>query len=281
MNDTHAGGSFRLIALDLDGTLLSSGQRILPETRAALDAARARGIEVVMVTGRHHIMARPYHAELGLDSPAVCCNGTYLYDFGSGSVISSDALEKDCAVSMVEHARRHALDVLLYVDQSMCFEQATPHIAGLQAWAGALPAAVRPDLRPCGVDFETEIARAGQVWKIVVAHDEPERIQPFVDDISARLPVSCEWSWRNRVDVARTGNSKGARLAEWVRRRGYDAAEVIAFGDHYNDISMLSYAGLGVAMGNAEEAVKACADRVTESNDDNGIANALRRWVLE
>jgi hypothetical protein len=271
---------FRLVALDLDGTLLSSDQTILPETRQALLEVRARGIDVVLVTGRQHIMARPYHVELGLDAPVVCCNGTYLYDFQRGEVLVSDPLGRDSALSLVEHGRRHGVDMVLYIDHMMTCERFDARMSSLKAWADTVPPALRPDLRLSEHGFEADIEAAQNVWKMVVSHDDPQRIAQFVDEVAAILPISCEWSWRNRVDVTRAGNSKGKRLAELVSQRGIDPAQVIAFGDHLNDLSMLHFAGMGVAMGNAEQEVRDRADHVTASNDDNGIAKALRELVL-
>lgn len=92
--------------------------------------------------------------------------------------------------------------------------------------------------------------------------------------------ASYEWSWHNLVDVVQTGNSKGARLAEWTRAQGLDLAQVLAIGDNDNDISMLSQAGRGIAMGNGTEGAKAAAGFVTGDNDGDGIAAALRRFLL-
>ncbi|WP_051229277.1 pyridoxal phosphatase [Paludibacterium yongneupense] len=271
---------YRLLALDLDGTLLSSDQSILPETRDALFEVRRRGIDVVLVTGRQHIMAHPYHVELELDAPVVCCNGTYLYDFKRGEVLASDPLGRDSALELVSHGRRNGVDMVLYIDHMMTCERFDKRMQSLKDWAATVPEALRPDLRLSAHGFEADIAAADQVWKMVVSHDDPARIAHFVEEISGVLPVSCEWSWQNRVDVTRVGNSKGKRLAELAQQRGIAASEVIAFGDHLNDLSMLTYAGMGVAMGNAEQEVRDRADHVTASNDENGIAKALQRLVL-
>lgn len=280
MSDTHQPRGFRLVALDLDGTLLSSDHRILADTRDALRAVRAQGLDVVLVTGRQHIMARPYYAELELDAPAVCCNGTYLYDFQRREVLLSNPLGKDNARALIEHGRRHDIEMVLYVDHMMVAEHFDARMQGLKDWAETVPAALRPDLHLSARGFEAEIDAAEHVWKIVVSHDDPRAIAPYVEEVSGLLPVSCEWSWHNRVDITRSGNSKGKLLAELVRQRGIDPSQVIAFGDHLNDLSMLEFAGMGVAMGNAEQAVRDRADHVTASNDENGIAQALRKWVL-
>jgi len=280
MSDSSLPRHFRLVALDLDGTLLDSKNRILPETRAALREVRARGVDVVLVTGRQHIMTYPYYAELELDTPAVCCNGTYLYDFQRRTVLVSDPLGKDNARSLVEHGRRRQLEMVLYIDQMMVAERFDDRMQGLHAWAQTVPPALRPDVRLSEHGFAADIEQAENVWKLVVSHDDPRQIAQFVAEVDGQLPISCEWSWQNRVDITLAGNSKGRRLAELASQRGIAPAEVIAFGDHLNDVSMLDYAGVGVAMGNAEQAVRDRADFVTTGNDDNGIALALRQWGL-
>lgn len=85
--------TYRIIALDLDGTLLDSKKRILPESLSALAQARAEGVKVVVVTGRHHVAIHPFYQALELDTPAICCNGTYIYDYQAKKVLDSNPLE--------------------------------------------------------------------------------------------------------------------------------------------------------------------------------------------
>jgi hydroxymethylpyrimidine pyrophosphatase-like HAD family hydrolase len=104
-------------------------------------------------------------------------------------------------------------------------------------------------------------------------------MRAFAQEIEETLGLSCEWSGECHLDIARAGNSKGNRLAQWIAEQGIAAAEVIAFGDHQNDRAMLRVAGLGIAMANSGADVQAHADWVTGSNDGDGIASALRRFV--
>jgi len=271
--------SFRLIALDLDGTAIDSNRAVRRSTAAALDAARGKGIEVVLVTGRHHVAAGPYHLELGLSTPAVCCNGTYLYDYGRRRVIVGAPLSKDQAGRIVAAGRAAGLKLLVYSGDAMNFEREDDHLRGLIKWADTCPPSVRPVLRLVE-DFDRLIDEEETIWKVVVSHDDPTAVRAAVDGMRETMDLAYEWSWSDRVDIARAGNSKGSRLLEWAESRGYAASEIIAFGDHLNDLSMLEPVGLGIAMGNAEDEVKAVADWVTGSNDADGIADALRRFVL-
>ncbi|MDU4094726.1 MAG: HAD hydrolase family protein, partial [Pantoea sp.] len=104
--------------------------------------------------------------------------------------------------------------------------------------------------------------------------------QQFAELVEQELELACEWSWHDQVDIAQAGNSKGKRLAQWVEAQGLEMKDVLAFGDNYNDLSMLETAGLGVAMGNADDAVKARAKRVIGTNLEPGIAETIRREVL-
>jgi Cof subfamily protein (haloacid dehalogenase superfamily) len=98
--------------------------------------------------------------------------------------------------------------------------------------------------------------------------------------VGQTLGLECEWSWHDQVDIARAGNSKGKRLTQWVEAQGLSMQDVVAFGDNYNDLSMLEAAGTGVAMGNAVEEVKARANVVIGENESNSIADFINRNLL-
>jgi len=101
-----------------------------------------------------------------------------------------------------------------------------------------------------------------------------------VQVVEQELQLECEWSWKDQVDIAQKGNSKGKRLQQWVESQGLSMSQVIAFGDNYNDLSMLESVGLGVAMGNADQAIKDRADLVIADNLQPGIAETILTRVL-
>lgn len=264
----------RLIALDLDGTLLDPGGQIRPATRAAVAAAIGRGVEVVLVTGRHHTAVHPFHHELGLASPAICCNGTYLYDFGAGEVLAGNPLERGEARAMLELCRGHGMHCLVYADDVMTYETVSPQIARFRRWAETLPVELRPGLREVA-DFGEVIGQARRVWKFVVSHDDGAALGRWIAAARAGGAFNVEVSWHHRVDVSRAGPNKGERLLEWAAGRGIAPAEILAFGDNHNDLSMLTAVGQGVAMGNAEPEVRAAAARVVGGNDTDAIGQAI------
>lgn len=270
--------TIRLVALDLDGTSLDSRDRLRPSTKEAVAWARGRGVEVVVVTGRHHVLTRPLHAEFGLDTPAICCNGTYVYDFATETPVLGGPMDKAKAREMIALNRRHGVHSLLYVRDAMTFEVSTPHLDGLMAWAETFPEPMRPRLVRVE-NFEATIDAAPLVWKLVVSSDDQAAITAWHRDAATLEGFNIESSWSNRWDVMVAGASKGPRLLEWAAMRGIEPSAILAFGDNLNDVSMISSVGHGVAMGNAAEGLKAVADEVIGTNDGDDIAAVMHRLL--
>ena len=138
---------YKLLAFDLDGTLLNSQGEILESSKKAIKTVQQMGVKVVLVTGRHHVAVRPYHYELGLDTPAICCNGTYIMDFSQPEPVYSQPLSKDNARSIIKIAREQNLHILMYVNDAMTFEVMNLHMEKLCNWAGRQLGFVRPEIR--------------------------------------------------------------------------------------------------------------------------------------
>ncbi|AFJ47712.1 pyridoxal phosphatase [Shimwellia blattae] len=268
---------YRVIALDLDGTLLTPAKTILPESLAALHQARQAGYQVLIVTGRHHVAIHPFYQALALDTPAICCNGTYLYDYQAKKVLSADPLPVNQALSLLDLLDAHHIHGLMYIDDAMVYETSTGHVERTRKWAEHLPAAQRPVFRQ--VDSLRQAARDAQaIWKFALTDSSNDKLSDFTRSVESELGLACEWSWHDQVDIARQGNSKGNRLAQWAASQGIDMQEIVAFGDNYNDISMLKNVGLGVAMGNAVDEVKKCADLVIGANTEPGISEVVKKY---
>ena len=270
---------YRLVALDLDGTLLDSQLQIRSATIDALARVRAMGVQVMIVTGRHHEAAYPYWHQLGLELPAICCNGTYMYDYRQRQALVSNPLPRKAARRLLELVRKHDIYTMIYIDDFMAYESECKHLNLLLQWSATLPEAVRPRIERVQ-SFERMLEEIGTVWKFAASGNDLPAMSTFASDLQQSLGLSCEWSANNRLDIACAGNSKGSRLAGWIAGQGIAREEVIAFADQQNDMEMLRLAGTGVAMGNSREEVQACADWITGSNDSDGLADALHRFIL-
>lgn len=271
--------SYSIIALDLDGTLLTPDKTILPASLEALKKARQAGVKVLIVTGRHHVAIHPFYQALELDTPAICCNGTYLYDYHAKKLLQADPLSQQQALRVIEMLDEEAIHGLLYVDDAMLYQTETGHVTRTISWGLSLPEHQRPVLTKVD-SLSQAVKEADSIWKFALSHPDTQALQEFVERVESEIGLSCEWSWHDQVDIAKAGNSKGKRLAQWVTSQGYQMSDVLAFGDNYNDLSMLESVGLGVAMGNADAAIKARAGRVISSNLEPGIAETIYREVL-
>lgn len=264
----------RVIALDLDGTLLTPQKTLLPSSLEALKRAQEVGYQLLIVTGRHHVAIHPFYQALALDTPAICCNGTYLYDYQAKKVLQADPLPVPQALQLIDLLDEHAIHGLMYVDDAMLYERPTGHVIRTSNWAQALPEAQRPVFTQ--VPSLAQAAReVNAIWKFALTGEDTGKLNDFATQVEQTLGLECEWSWHDQVDIARKGNSKGKRLTEYVESIGGSMKDVIAFGDNYNDISMLEAAGTGVAMGNADDAVKARANVVIGDNTTNSIAEFI------
>jgi len=267
---------YQVLALDLDGTVLNDEHGIHPEVIAAIREVKSQA-HVVLVTGRHHTAARPYYDLLQLDTPVICCNGTYVYDYQNNRVLTANALSRETANNFLDLANHYQMKLVLYVTNSMLYSKRDPidYMKKLEQWSTQFEPSNRPDIRRIDC-FSEEIGKADYIWKFVI-EGEPSDIEklqqlPFIEE-----NFSGERSWSNRVDFASKGNSKGHRLSEYLQQQGFKPEQTIAVGDNHNDISMIQLAGLGVAMQNADDTVKAAADMVCQSdNNQGGLARLIR-----
>jgi len=271
--------AYRLIALDLDGTALDSRLTVRPATKAVLTEARSRGIQTILVSGRHHGAILPYHRELDLDTPVICCNGAYIYGVMEKAPLVGSPIAKATAGALLEMCRRRHLHTLVYADDDMNFEESSPHLERLIAWGAHLPGSIRPTFRRVE-RFEETLTAATAIWKFLITSVDRAAMDAAVIEMRTIGALNIERSWSDRLDVVAGGNTKGERLSQWAKTQGIAVSEIVAFGDNQNDIDMLRTAGLGVAMGGAEETVRAAADLTVDGNNTDTIAETLHAYVL-
>jgi len=272
---------YKLLALDLDGTVLNSKHLITPALVKVIKQI-AQEAHVVIVTGRHHVAAQPYYEELGLDTPIICCNGTYTYDYATQSVLSENAIEKKIATEFIALSEQHNLKMVMYVKDAMLYSKQRPiaYMEDLLQWSKTFPEGKQPNIRKID-NFNTELQSADYIWKFVVEGNDGD-IDSFANIEFVKSNFNGERSWSNRIDFPASGNSKGKALTEYSKNRAISLQECVAVGDNHNDISMLQVAGLGIAMKNADQTVKNAANLITDksNDDDNNLAALLHNLFL-
>lgn len=260
--------AYDLIALDLDGTLLDPHERVSARNRRAIAEALLAGVRVVLVTGRGAETPIRISHELALNVPVICAHGALTMDFRSGKVLGHNPVPLRYAVPMLEYAETHDLSAAVYTEEmfyrlkgSRVFmaDMTGPHWAEIAHFSDVLAEA------PTFVRF--------------LGSDAVRAIRERFGD----LPLAFKHeSWGSFEELAVTSlkATKERALADLCRTYGIPAERVLAIGDSRNDVPMLEWAGLGIAMANALPEVLAAVPTHTAGNDEDGVAQAIERYVL-
>ena len=260
-------GAVRLVASDLDGTLMRADDSVSEHTLAALARTVAAGIRFVLVSARAPGWLAPAAAQLGLDGIGICCNGAVVYDYETERILIHRPLDPEIARALVDELRQAAPGLAIGCERP----------SGFTAEPAYIPLFRPPDSIP-----RADVAEllATPLTKLVLQH--PSLPQPDLHALAAELggeQVEACYSGAGLVEIAAPGVTKGTALAELCAQLEITAAEVVAFGDMLNDIPMLIWAGRGVAVENAHPDVLEVADEITLSNDDDGVAVVLEEMV--
>lgn len=269
--------SIKLIAIDLDGTLLNEAREITPTVKAAIAAARRQGVKVVLATGRPLIGVRPYLRELALDVAGefcLCNNGGLIVHADSGEILFETALDYGDYRYLEALAREvgchfHALDAERLFTANRDISKYTVH----ESFITGIP------LHFCPAEAMDPTLRFPKMMMI----DHPEVLEAAI----TRIPPETFQRYtllRSSpffLEILHRDVDKGKGIARLAQHLGIERQAVMCIGDHGNDLAMIDYAGLGVAMGNAEPAILAAAQYVTASNREEGVAQAIQRWVLD
>jgi Cof subfamily protein (haloacid dehalogenase superfamily) len=261
-----------LLAVDVDGTLLTSDGTLMPRTREALRAADQAAWHVALVTGRPLPYVLPVVRELGVGEYVVAANGATVAEIGSGAVLHQSILPGRLVRHAMVYARRAVPAVRLAATTRRGFhaERGFDELAPLSRD----DAVVVDDASP-----EPDDAVYSAVL-FVLGGDTQGLLAQVAAVVPAGLAVSPS-GLPGSVELTALGVHKGSGLARLCERLGVDRRDVVAFGDGLNDHEMLVWAGHGVAMGNADEGTKDVADEVTSSNDDDGVALVIERLVVD
>ena len=267
----------RLIAMDLDGTLLQRDQTILPQTLQALRAAEAKGVTLALASGRYPENASLVFLDHGIDGPVMGANGAIIDDAPMGTTLAVHFMPGASAAAICGILDRAGADYILF-----SYKRVTTSRTDLQH---------RSEIndgerihRLGGVTFAhgpagiREALRQG-VSKIFVFNHP--RLAELADEIRSVPGVQVTRSGELNIEIMPRGIHKGNGIRELARHLGIPLSAVMAFGDEENDLEMLRSVGYGFAMGNAPEHVRRQCRRATDSFERDGIGKAIRRYILE
>ncbi len=272
----------RLLAVDLDGTLLDAASELPPANREALLRTHQRGVEIVLVTGRRHRFALPVATSLGFDLWLISSNGAITRSL-SGETFHRDLLPvataRDVCALMKGCRKCTILTFDLDAKGALVVEATDGFDPGIQRWMerNATWIDCVPRLEDALVTDPVQVALAGSIERMHYAEKRLKEggLKGRVTILKTRYPVRD----LSIVDVLNYGCSKGHALERWAKHRGLQREEVMAIGDNYNDIEMLKFAGVAVLMGNADDELKQSGWTTTLSNEQDGVAAAVREFI--
>lgn len=241
--------NIQLIAIDMDGTLLDREHKISNENRKAIKAAQDNGIHVVISTGRTRMTLDDLIESLSLDSYLITVNGSEIWD-ASRQLVDRQILSTDLVEYMWELKQKH---------QTECWAASVGNV-----WRETFPK-----------DFSSH-----EWMKFGFNIEDDQLRQIILEELSKNQLLEVTNSSLTNLEVNAVGVNKARAIEKVCDLLGLTMNQVMALGDSLNDLAMIKEAGIGVAMGNAQPIVKQAADWVTVTNEESGVAEAIKKWCL-
>lgn len=262
--------TYRLIAIDVDDTLLTDELCIPERVSRAIRKAVEKGVRVVLCTGRTKKGVQRYYDELGLDTLYITAGGAEVYD-AAGHALFTRSVDPPLVKQILEYAYKNGLHAQVYIDGELVYREKNKY-SELYEIPYGYSGIVEPNL----IKLPQIITP-----KVLFVTDE-NRIAAIQKDVENRFPMlTIKQSKPVYLEFAHPSVNKGEALAFTANYYGIDQQDVIAIGDTDIDIPMLEYAGLGVAMANAKPHVQLAADIVCPSNQQGGVADVIEKYILE
>jgi Cof subfamily protein (haloacid dehalogenase superfamily) len=261
----------RCIAMDLDDTLLSTDLTISTENQSAIRSAVRAGIKVLLASGRMVQSMKPYAQILGLDVPLIAYNGAIIQEAISGEILYHRPVPNKLAVQLVPIFREKNIHLNVYLKDELYMEELDERGKKYAASAGVTPYPVG-DLIPLLHESPHKMLGIGNISEI-------DSLQIFLQR-KFKDELVFTRSKPDYLEILAPGVSKANALQEVALLWGIDPSEVMAIGDAPNDVSMVSWAGIGVAIGNAVDAVKETASLVVADHDHSGVAEAIQKVIF-
>lgn len=266
---------YKLIAVDLDGTLTNSKKEISPRNRYALLEAQQKGKKVIITSGRHPIGVYPIADDLMLSRYGgyiMSFNGGKIIECATGRTIVSKEFPREYLGDVVSVLADFNVTIITWDDNKIYASNKVNDYTYIEQEV------LKTDMVVVD-DFVSEIKF--DINKLLIA-GEPDELDTCQTLLKKRYDglLDIYKSAPYFLEIMPFGISKGAMLAQLLPQLGIQREELIAFGDHYNDMTMIGYAGMGVAMANGEDEVKKIASYICESNDEDGVAKTIEKYVL-
>jgi Cof subfamily protein (haloacid dehalogenase superfamily) len=273
----------KLLALDIDGTLLTPHGEITPRNSAAINSARQSGVQIVLVTGRRFNSARELAQRLDMGAPLISHNGALTKNVDTLETLDYHPLDIGTARAIIGFGRECGADMICCDDPhglgKMVIEGVSEENKSLHRYLDKYRDSVNvvSDLLEYIDHPPIQIMFSGRCDPM---DDYAERLNAAMDGRIQLFKTRYRSADLTILDALSATASKGASLATIAKNHGVAREEIMAVGDNHNDLTMLRYAGLGVVMANAEDELKRMGFELTSSNEEDGVAVAIEKHIL-
>lgn len=263
---------YKLVVIDLDNTLLNSSQKISEKNKETIKKVQQKGVEVMIATGRMFVSAYPYLKELGLEKEVIVYNGSMVKNIKENKIIYHNPIKKEYAKEIIKDIKSQDLHLnlyqndKLYVDKDNEYKKRYEEISGINA--------IKVDnLDQFDYDAPT---------KLLIIEDDRDKHQYYHKYLRETYNdiIDVTESKEYFIEIGAKGVNKGNTLQKIIQDKDIRQDEIIAIGDSYNDLEMLSFAQIGVAMENAAQKIKDMADVIAPHHENDGVALILDKLIL-
>jgi len=261
-----------MIAIDLDGTLLTDELMISPDTVIAIQKAVGIGTIVTIATGRMFPSAKLIAQQLGINVPLITYQGAIIKDVNEKEVMYERLISPEIAQKLVEIALEKKIHLQVYQDDILYSSSENEKLITYSEEV-KVPYMVEPDL--------FKLAKKGFTKALFI--EEPDCLDTLQEELRTLFGVRAHIakSKKHYLEVTHPEANKGSALLHLAKKLGIDRSEIIGIGDNYNDFDLVSTAGLGIAMGNAVKELKDIADYISLTNNEEGVLHVIEKFILE
>lgn len=267
---------YKLIVSDLDGTLLRKDHTISEYTKSVIKNVTNQGVQFMLATGRIFGGAKIFSQDLGIDTPILACNGGLIKDT-KGKILFSKPIPSHSLIQVFQILMKHQYYFHFYGHENFYTQKFWEEWTTFYAFNELLPEHERFPMYE--VSNPIDIVEKDPIYKVLV-HCEGEEKRTELYEQLLKIPgISLTSSWSDSYDICASQVNKSFAIDKYAKEKGILSSEIICFGDNYNDMDMIKYAGLGIAVDNAVDELKSIADYITDTNDCDGVAKALEKFI--
>lgn len=277
--------SIKLICIDMDGTLLNSNHEVSDRNKEALRKAKELGVNIAITTGRLFCSARYYSDIIGVNTAVIASNGAYIKTNYEDVALLENPMPKDVAIEIYNIVKKHGLSVNFNSWDTLIREYPVPETHAYYIMNKVLPEEKKVKFIINSDNFVNALeAFEGKILKGIVIEERENKDhlwaakKELIDVFGDKLHVVS--SGDNNFEIMIGSSSKGNAVAKLAKSLNILPEEVMCIGDSENDLSMINFAGIGVAMGNALDLLKDAANYITDTNDNAGVGKAIEKFVL-